>query len=99
MSQLLPTHGKIDCTLCHLCSDVEFDQTCTEEDDRRITANPLAWGDTNPTVIVLGFSKDPTQAGAFAGTSHDEIDFKGGALPWRKFLPVSDSFHLEIMTC
>lgn len=78
MSHPLPAHGRINCTLCHNESAVDFDQTQTEEEGWRITANPLAWGSARPSVVVLGFSKGPTQAGALAGTSHDEIAFKGG---------------------
>ena len=74
----LPNHGRIDCTLCYnSCSEIEFDLTRRTEGAWRITANPLAWGATEPEVIVLGFSKGPTQAGALANTPHDEIAYKG----------------------
>lgn len=39
--------------------------------------NPLAWGNADPEVIVLGFSKGPTQAGALATAEHDQIAYKG----------------------
>jgi hypothetical protein len=62
----LPAHGRVDCVLCHRGQTVSFDRTVTGDDDWRITANPLAWGNPNAEVVVLGFSKGPTQAGALA---------------------------------
>ena len=47
------------------------------DSDWRITANPLAWGNEDPEIIVLGFSKGPTQAGALTSSEHDEIAYKG----------------------
>jgi hypothetical protein len=77
--QILPIHGRIDCSRCfNGCGSVEFDVTKRTEADWRITANPLAWGSTNPEVLVLGFSKGPSQAGALASTPHDQIAYKGG---------------------
>jgi hypothetical protein len=63
-----------------------FDQTRTAEGDWRITANPLSWGSERPEVLVLGFSKGPTQAGALATTPHDQIAFRGGRSNLRKIL-------------
>jgi hypothetical protein len=57
---------------------VDFDKTKRTENNWRITANPLAWGNEEPEVLVLGFSKGPTQAGALASAPHDEIAYKGG---------------------
>lgn len=75
----LPTHGRVNCTRCFTsCGQVEFDTTKRTEKDWRITANPLSWGNEAPEVIVLGFSKGPTQAGALATTPHDKIAYKGG---------------------
>lgn len=34
-----------------------------DQKDWRITANPMAWGNDRPEVLVLGFSKGPSQAG------------------------------------
>lgn len=51
----LPSHGRVDCSLCHR-APVTFDVTRTEADGWRITANPLAWGSSHPEVLVLGFS-------------------------------------------
>jgi hypothetical protein len=39
--------------------------------------NPLAWGNAAPEIIILGFSKGPTQAGALATTEHNQIAYKG----------------------
>ena len=63
-----------------------FDHTKTTEGDWRITFNPLSWGNVEPEVIVLGFSKGPTQAGALASTPHDEIAYKKGRIYVGKIL-------------
>ena len=76
----LPQHGRIHCDKCFSKSDVKFDLTKEERCDWRITSNPLAWGNEKPRVIILGFSKGPTQAGALANTLHDDIAYKGSRL-------------------
>lgn len=58
----LPMHGRIYCLRCFKsCDRIEFNKTCRTEGEWRITANPFAWGNSDPEVIVLGFSKGPTQ--------------------------------------
>jgi hypothetical protein len=37
----------------------------------------LAWGNPNAEIVILGFSKGPTQAGALDKTPHNEIAYKG----------------------
>lgn len=73
----LPPHGRVDCMACYAGEAVAFDRTKREAGDWRITANPLAWGSTNPAVVVLGFSKGPTQADALEHIRHEEIAYKG----------------------
>lgn len=73
----LPLHGRVACTKCFGSAHVEFDRTRLERGEWRITANPLAWGNKSPEVVVLGFSKGPTQAGALASAPHDQIAYKG----------------------
>ncbi|MBW8447317.1 MAG: hypothetical protein K0M49_16975 [Arenimonas sp.] len=82
----LPPHGRIECNLCHHQQHPVFDRTVTEEDGWRISYNPLAWGGSNPDVIVLGFSKGPTQAGALTSAPHDQIAYKGGRSKLAKIL-------------
>jgi len=73
----LPTHGRINCNRCFSsCEHIEFDMTKRTDNDWRITANPLAWGNVEPEIIVLGFSKGPTQSGALAKDPHDKIAYK-----------------------
>jgi hypothetical protein len=75
----LPQHGRVSCSICFIgCDKVEFDRTRRTEDTWRITANPLAWGNPEAEIVVLGFSKGPTQAGALDATPHDAIAYKGG---------------------
>jgi hypothetical protein len=74
----LPVHGRVDCTRCFSAGErIEFDTSRRTEKEWRISANPLSWGNAEPEVIVLGFSKGPTQAGALAKVPHDEIAYKG----------------------
>ena len=82
----LPKHGRIECTLCHQGQPYLFDKTRTEGDGWRITNNPLAWGNSRPEVVVLGFSKGPTQAGALSSVHHDKIAYKGGRTNLAKIL-------------
>lgn len=84
----LPAHGRVDCSLCHGDQSIAFDRTKRTAPDGswRITANPLSWGNTMPEIVVLGFSKGPTQAGALSATSHDQIAYKGGRLAVGKIL-------------
>jgi hypothetical protein len=67
---------------------VEFDKTrrISPDGDWRITANPLAWGNPNAEVVVLGFSKGPTQAGDLAATSHNQIAYRKGRAAVGKIL-------------
>ncbi|OUI96687.1 hypothetical protein HK13_11015 [Acetobacter indonesiensis] len=83
---LLPNHGRVECPLCHLGQPYAFDITRTEDSGWRITANPLAWGNPAPEILVLGFSKGPTQAGALARQPHDKIAYRGGRTNLAKIL-------------
>lgn len=76
----LPKHGKIKCDKCFINSTPIFDQEQEECEGWRIKLNPLAWGNQNPEVVILGFSKGPTQAGALTSTPHNEIAYKGSRL-------------------
>ena len=82
----LPDHGRVACALCHEGATYDFDRTRTQTDEWRITNNPLAWGNSEPEVLVLGFSKGPTQAGALASQPHDSIAYKGGRTNLAKIL-------------
>ncbi len=83
----LPSSGRINCTLCH-GRPIVFDETRTSRDEPnwRLTANPLAWGNDRPEVLVLGFSKGPSQAGELRHLSHNDIPFRKGRLNVGKIL-------------
>lgn len=81
----LPSHGRIQCNLCH-GNPVEFDRTVSQQEEWRITANPLAWGNEEPEVIVLGFSKGPNALGALATKAHNDIPYAGQRLAVGKIL-------------
>ena len=82
----LPQHGRVQCTACFDTTQVTFDRTQQAEGNWRITANPLAWGNSEAEIVILGFSKGPTQAGALANSPHDEIAYKGSRLNVGKIL-------------
>ena len=83
----LPASGRIACSLCH-AKPVVFDETRTERNERdwRITANPLSWGNQRPEVLVLGFSKGPSQAGELRRLPHNGIPYRKGRLQVGKIL-------------
>lgn len=83
----LPCSGRIDCALCH-SNPVVFDDTreADETGEWRLIANPLAWGNERPEVLVLGFSKGPSQAGELGRLPHDEIPYRKGRLNVGKIL-------------
>ena len=72
----LPKHGRIDCTLCYPPGPIVFDHSRHQEGSWRITANPLAWGNSRPQIVVLGFSKGPSAAGAIANGNHSDIAYR-----------------------
>jgi hypothetical protein len=82
----LPVHGRVACNRCHPNFAGGFDTSITQSGDWRIVHNPLAWGNPNAEIAVLGFSKGPTQRGAIAASEHDEIAFKGGRSALAKIL-------------
>lgn len=82
----LPQNGRVQCSACFDTHRITFDTTKQTKGNWRITANPLAWGNPDAEVVVLGFSKGPTQAGALANTAHDEIAYKGSRLNVGKIL-------------
>lgn len=97
----LPRHGRVECAVCHAGQPYSFDRVRTESDGWRITNNPLAWGSQKPEVVVLGFSKGPTQAGALATQPHDSIAYRGGRPNLAKILhhvgllPSADARHVD----
>lgn len=81
----LPPHGRIACSLCHREPFV-FGETRTQVGDWRIAANPLAWGNQRPKILVLGFSKGPSQAGELERLPHNEIPYRKGRMQVGKIL-------------
>ncbi|PHS71858.1 MAG: hypothetical protein COB22_06725 [Cycloclasticus sp.] len=98
----LPEHGRISCTRCYQGQEVIFDNTKQTDGNWRITSNPLAWGNSNAEIVVLGFSKGPTQAGDLENTPHDQIAYKGSRLNVGKILahigllPKADNASLKL---
>jgi hypothetical protein len=74
----LPKHGRIDCSACFKTSSPIFNKTQQSDGNWRITANPLAWGNPEAEIVVLGFSKGPNAVGAsLANQLHNEIAYSG----------------------
>ena len=68
---MLPSHGRIACRKCFTTeSQIE------EIGPWQAVNDPGAWGASQPTVLVLGFSKGFTQASAYQNGKFDEIPFK-----------------------
>ena len=68
----LPAHGPIACRRCF-----DADGEAVDRGDWRIVNDPGAWGSATPQVLVLGFSKGFTQAGAARSGRFEEVPFKG----------------------
>ena len=83
----LPCAGRIACDLCH-GGPTKFNETRTKSPDGgwRLTANPLAWGNPRPEVLVLGFSKGPNAQGALRRKPYDAIAYDGGRIAVGKIL-------------
>lgn len=75
----------------------------SDERDWRITANPLAWGNSQPEVLVLGFSKGPSQAGVLETVPHNDVPYRKGRKQIGKILahvgllPAADPDELKMM--
>lgn len=82
---MLPSHGRITCDRC-FDSGAIWGRSQVSDGAWRITNNPLAWGNPRAEIIVLGFSKGPTQAGALEQQPHDEIAFRKGRANLAKIL-------------
>jgi hypothetical protein len=67
----------LHCFPSHETTDFDATTRAAEDQKWRITSNPLAWGNTEPEIVVLGFSKGPTQSGALSHTPHERIAYKG----------------------
>jgi hypothetical protein len=89
----LPELGRTECAVCHRGQPYAFDITRTEDAGWRITNNPMAAGNPRPEVVVLGFSKGPTQAGALASKPVEQIAFRGGRTNLAKIL-----HHIGLLT-
>jgi hypothetical protein len=59
-----PIHGRVDYQRSFSnYGEVEFDITKCAENDSRISANPLAWGNAKSEIVILVFSKDCHKVG------------------------------------
>jgi len=70
-----PAHGPIACRKCFGPSDGGAD-TLTVGRWQAVN-DPGAWGAADPKILVLGFSKGFTQAGAYRTGRFEDVPFKG----------------------
>ena len=67
----LPAHGRVSCRRC-FSAEAQIE----EIGPWQAVNDPGAWGTSNPTVLVLGFSKGFTQADAYRSGRFEDIPFK-----------------------
>lgn len=71
-SPTFPGHGPINCRVCFTS-----DNPVETIGSWQAVNDPGAWGSASPAILVLGFSKGFTQAGAYSTEKFEEIPFKG----------------------
>lgn len=75
----LPRHGRIACTRCFGSADAVWGRSaCEPGNGWSIINNPMAWGNTAPRILVLGFSKGGNQNADIMARPHDDVAFRGG---------------------
>ncbi|ORE97758.1 hypothetical protein [Aurantimonas sp. 22II-16-19i] len=72
----LPAHGRISCARC-FAGQAEWGRTSIEENGWILENNPMAWGSSDPKILVLGFSKGVRQTGPNLSMPFEEIAFAG----------------------
>ncbi|MBG1232573.1 hypothetical protein [Aestuariivirga litoralis] len=75
-ANVLPAHGKIACSRCFGACGT-WGKSVIEQDGWLLENNPMAWGSTNPELLVLGFSKGTRQTGKYLEMPFDQIAFGG----------------------
>ena len=72
LSAPFPSHGRINCRSCFT-----GDEPIKTIGPWQAVNDPGAWGSATPSILVLGFSKGFTQAGAYNSGVFEEIPFRG----------------------
>src|SRR5277367_5295268 len=75
MTHLFPAHGKVQCSLCFSTPG-----ETVSANDWRFRNDPGHWGSSNPTVLVLGFSKGATQVDVYDRGQFEDVAFAGSRL-------------------
>jgi hypothetical protein len=67
-----PAHGKVNCSLCFPVpgGTISSGKWSFHND-------PGHWGSSTPTILVLGFSKGPTQKAAYSRRTFEDVAFAG----------------------
>lgn len=69
----LPAHGRLNCRDCFQTSETVI----TPHPKWKLRNDPGAWGSTNPSIMVVGFSKGTTQSNIYATGTFDDVAFGG----------------------
>jgi hypothetical protein len=72
MTQQFPEHGKVKCNLCFTMPGETLTAGLW-----RFRNDPGHWGSSNPTVLVLGFSKGATQVNIYDRGRFEDVAFAG----------------------
>lgn len=67
-----PQHGKVNCCLCFSTAG-----ETKSSGEWHFRNDPGHWGSSEPTILVLGFSKGATQADAYAYGEFEDVPFAG----------------------
>lgn len=67
-----PAHGKVNCSLCFPVPGGTISRGKWSFHN-----DPGHWGSSTPTILVLGFSKGPTQKAAYSRSTFEDVAFAG----------------------
>ncbi len=73
----IPLHGKLPCALCFTSKNQPWGEGISENDGWRLENNPCSWGASNPSILILGFSKGNNQTNNILKSNFNDIPFKG----------------------
>ena len=88
---LLPPHDRINCNICFDNKSIQWGKTEREVNGWKIEANAEAWGNRNPTILVLGVSKGPNQTRATSLKNLSQDISKDEIIPASSFAHTFDS--------
>ena len=85
---MFPAHGRISCSLCFPSPGKTVSTRSWQ-----FRNDPTHFGSANPKVLVLGFSKGPTQVKAYDNGPFEEVAFAGSRERLKKILLTLGLLH------